>query len=236
MVRMPIRYAIYYVPAPDSALWRFGSAVLGYDAYTGEDVPHWHPPTVAAEAWHAMTTDPRLYGFHATLKAPFRLRDNTGETELVESLERFAQDQAPVDLGEWIVNPVPSGRPDRAFLAMVPVTPPAALPRLEAAIVRHFDTLRAPLTEAEIARRRPQRLSDRQRSYLDAHGYPYVLEEFRFHMTLTSAIEKAGEIGPVLAGHARSTGVSPALHLDRLGLFKQEDGGRFRVVTVATLG
>lgn len=236
MLRMPVRYAIYYVPAPDSALWRFGSAVLGYDAYTGEAVPQWHPPTVAAEDWHAMTADPRVYGFHATLKAPFRLRGNTGETELVERVERFARDHAPVDLGEWIVTPVPSGRPGRAFLAMVPATPPAALARLEAAIVRHFDTLRAPLTEAEIARRMPERLSDRQRSYLDAHGYPYVLEEFRFHMTFTSAIEKAGEIGPMVSGYALLAGVSPALYLDRLGLFKQEDGGRFRVVTVATLG
>ena len=29
------RYAVYFVPAADSDLYRFGSAVLQYDGYTG---------------------------------------------------------------------------------------------------------------------------------------------------------------------------------------------------------
>jgi hypothetical protein len=233
---MPTRYAVYYVPAPDTALWHFGSAVLGHDAYTSEAVPQWHPEDIAAETWHEMTADPRLYGFHATLKAPFRLAEDHGEAQLIESLERFAASHAPVALGEWIVKPIPSSRPGNAFLAMVPALPPPDLARLESAVVRHFDALRAPLTEAEIARRNPARLSGRQRTYLDAHGYPYVLEEFRFHMTLTGAIAKAAEIGVVLAERAKSVGVAPLLHLDRLGLFKQEEGRRFQVLKVAMLG
>ncbi|WP_413988777.1 DUF1045 domain-containing protein [Labrys okinawensis] len=233
---MPTRYAVYYVPAPESALWRFGSEVLGYDAYTGEAVPQWQPLGVSADRWHAMTADPRLYGFHATLKAPFRLREDSDEAQLVRSLEQFAEGHAPVDLAKWIVTPIPSSRPDNAFLALVPAAPPVELARLEEAVVRHFDALRAPLTEAEVAKRNPARLSERQRAYLAAHGYPYVLAEFRFHMTLTGAIEKAGEFGPLLAEHARNNGVGPDLRLDRLGLFKQEAGGRFRVVKVAPLG
>lgn len=233
---MPTRYAIYYVPAPESALWRFGSEVLGYDAYTGEAVLQWHPDGISAETWHAMTADPRLYGYHATLKAPFRLKESSEEVQLVSSLGQFAAGQAPVDLGKWIVKPIPSSRPDNAFLALVPAAPPVELARLEEAVVRHFDALRAPLTEAEVAKRNPTRLSERQRAYLDAHGYPYVLEEFRFHMTLSGAIESAGELGPLLSERARDTGVGPDLRLDRLGLFKQEDGGRFRVVKVELLG
>jgi 2'-5' RNA ligase len=233
---MPTRYAIYYVPAPESALWRFGSEVLGYDAYTCEAVAQWHPHGVSAKSWHAMTADPRLYGYHATLKAPFRLKEGSEEAQLVGSLEQFAARQTPVDLGKWIVKPIPSARPDNAFLALVPAAPPVELARLEEAVVKHFDALRAPLTEAEVAKRNPTRLSERQRAYLDTHGYPYVLEEFRFHMTLSGAIEKAGEIGPLLAEHARDTGVGPDLRLDRLGLFKQEEGGRFRVVKVELLG
>ena len=30
------RYALYYAPAPDTPLWRFGSELIGYDAATGK--------------------------------------------------------------------------------------------------------------------------------------------------------------------------------------------------------
>ncbi|CAM5763701.1 phosphonate metabolism protein [Labrys miyagiensis] len=233
---MPTRYAVYYVPAPDSALWRFGSEVLGYDAYTGETVPQWRPDDITAEDWHAMTADPRLYGYHATLKAPFRLNGGGDETRLAKSLEDFAAAHRPVDLGEWIVKAIASSRPDSAFLALVPAAPPEGLASLEGAVVRHFDALRAPLTQAEVAKRNPARLSERQRAYLDAHGYPYVLEEFRFHMTLTGPITKSGEVGSLLAERAKALNVAPRLNLDRLGLFRQEDGGRFRVLSIAMLG
>ena len=33
-------------------------------------------------------------------------------------------------------------------------------------------------------------LTSRQQTYLDLWGYPYVLEEFRFHMTLTDTLPK----------------------------------------------
>ncbi len=232
---MTTRYAIYYVPAADTALWRFGSEVLGYDAFTGQDVPQWHPPGITAADWHAMTADPRLYGFHATLKAPFRLADDVGEGSLVASLRAFAGDHAAVDLGAWAIRPIPSSKQGRAFLAMVPAVSPGALAGLEGRIVEYFDRYRAPLTSAEIARRNPDRLSERQRTYLHAHGYPYVREEFRFHMTLSGAVENAAAIGERLDARARAQDLAPRLHLDRLGLFKQEDGGRFRVLEVAML-
>lgn len=232
---MATRYAIYHVPAADTALWRFGSEVLGYDAFTGRDVPQWHPALTPASAWHEMTADPRLYGFHATLKAPFRAAEDVDEVALASDLVAFAKAHRPVDLGAWVIRPIPSSRDGRAFLAMVPAEPPAELAVLEASIVRHFDRLRAPLTPAEIARRNPDRLSERQRSYLHAHGYPHVLEEFRFHMTLSGAIENAAAIGECLDARAKELEVARHLRIDRLGLFRQEDGGRFQVIEVATL-
>jgi hypothetical protein len=33
------RYAIYFIPSAESGLYRFGRAALGYDCYTGEEVP-----------------------------------------------------------------------------------------------------------------------------------------------------------------------------------------------------
>ena len=67
------RYAIYYVPAPDSDLDRFGAQLLGYDAFSGEDLPLPDGILPAAPDWHDLTSDPRKYGFHATLKAPMSL-------------------------------------------------------------------------------------------------------------------------------------------------------------------
>ena len=67
------RYAIYYAPAPDSDLDRFGAQLLGYDAFSGEDLPFPDGILQAAPDWHELTRDPRKYGFHATLKAPLSL-------------------------------------------------------------------------------------------------------------------------------------------------------------------
>ena len=67
------RYAIYYAPAPGSGLDRFGAALLGYDAFTGKDLPFPEDILQAAPDWRGLTGDPRKYGFHATLKAPLSL-------------------------------------------------------------------------------------------------------------------------------------------------------------------
>ena len=47
------------------------------------------------------------------------------------------------------------------------------------------DTFRTPANEAELQRRRAANLTPRQEFLLMRWGYPYVLDEFRFHMTLT---------------------------------------------------
>jgi hypothetical protein len=57
-------------------------------------------------------------------------------------------------------------------------------------VVTGLDAFRAPLTGAEFARRRPDALTPRQRELLKAWGYPYVLAEFRFHLTLTDRIPR----------------------------------------------
>src|SRR5690606_40888728 len=79
------------------------------------------------------------------------------------------------------------------FLALIPSSPSPELADLAADCVRDFDPLRAPLTKADLARRHAVPLSARQEELLAAWGYPYVLEEFRPHFTLTGAIDDAGE-------------------------------------------
>src|SRR5438445_13470887 len=84
------RYAVYFIPAADSELYRFGSAVPQYDCYTGAAVL---PPAELrdqAEEWRKTTEEPRRYGFHATLKAPLYLAPTCREAQLVSAFQSFA--------------------------------------------------------------------------------------------------------------------------------------------------
>src|SRR5262249_2220033 len=78
-----------------------------------------------------------------------------------------------------------------------------------------------PLTDADRARRNPARLTPRQRDYLERWGYPYVMEEFRFHMTLTGRLE-ANRASPLdmLREGFRDIGIG-RLSVDRIALFRQ---------------
>jgi putative phosphonate metabolism protein len=221
------RYAIYFVPAAGSDLHRFGSSVLGYDCYTGADLP---PPAdldIDEPAWRALTEEPRRYGFHATLKAPFRLAPSRREDELIDAVLAFAR--RPPEIAQI----TPEVRLLGAFTAIVPRGPVAGLAALAAACTTAFDHFRAPLSDEERARRNPSRLSERQVSNLDRWGYPYVFDDFRFHMTLTGPlpIERREDVPKRLRrSFARAWGERP-IPIDRIGLFKQDHAdARFRVL------
>src|ERR1700709_606024 len=79
------RYAIYYAPAPGTDLDRFGAHLLGYDAYSGNDLPFPGELPGLPPDWRDLTKDPRQYGFHATLKPPLSLADDRTEARLVSA-------------------------------------------------------------------------------------------------------------------------------------------------------
>lgn len=223
---MAPRYAVYLAPPPASALWRFGSAVLGYDAQTGEEVA---PPVLAGfdrESWHRLTGEPRRYGFHGTLKAPFRLAAGMREADLVTAIAAACAAERAFLL------PALEVRALGAFIALMAPAPPQALDALAERMVLGLDALRAPLTDAERAKRRPERLTDRQRAYLDAYGYPYVREEFRFHMTLTGPLagDDLARAHAALAGAYVASGARAALPVAEVGLYVQAGpAARFRL-------
>jgi len=227
------RYAVYVAPPSDGALRRFGSAVLGYDAETG-DAPA--APDIAgfdAEAWQQATAEPRRYGFHGTLKAPFRLADGVAEDDLAQLMARCAAGHHAFEMPPLEVRAI------GPFVALVPAVPAPKLEDLARSAVLELDGLRAPLSAAEIARRRPERLSARQIGYLEAYGYPYVLDEFRFHMTLTGPLpelERGHALNALAAAFAASGADVPALVTD-LALYVQEPGApRFRLLRRFPLG
>jgi putative phosphonate metabolism protein len=217
------RYAIYYAPESGSALDRFGARLLGYDAYHGEKLPF---PDGIVPDWQELTEDPRKYGFHATLKAPISLADGKTETELLAACASFAGASRPIP----IISPVVSAISD--FIAIVPAERSAQLESLAADCVRAFDSFRTPLTAEDRARRNPSKLTPRQCDYLDRWGYPYVMEEFRFHMTLTGRLQPERREVIVAMLRERFAALEIAsLAIDRIALFRQDSASaRFGII------
>ncbi len=94
------RYALYLTPPPDSDLWRFGCSVIGRDALTGASCEGFSLEGYSRDSWRNMTRDPRRYGFHATLKAPFPLRLDLGLADLYDFVAEFVRKHSPFDAGE----------------------------------------------------------------------------------------------------------------------------------------
>lgn len=204
------RYAIYYAPPP-GPLARFGAEWLGWDPETGTRLAR--PAAV-----DAVVAAPRKYGLHGTLMAPFR--PNCSRADLEVAVDDLARRLHPVWPGN--LNVTRLGQ----FLALVPRGDQTELRDMAAQIVTFLDPFRAPLTEAEVARRKPEQLPPQQRDLLDRWGYPYVMEEFRFHITLTGPCGMAPEeiepqINPVLPD---------PFGIEEICLFGEDDDGYFHLL------
>ena len=226
------RYALYYAPAVESRLWRFGSAVLGYDAITGADLPFATPDGCDAAAWPRLTEDPRHYGFHATLKAPFELAPGRSEAQLRAFTHNYAASLEPVALKGLSVTALGS------FIALTPSDESPALQRFAFALVQAFEPFRAALGETDMARRLKSPLTPAHRAYLEAYGYPYVGDAFRFHMTLTGSLPQ-DMVAPVrlalVRAYAQAVPGGPVA-IDRIALFRQDTReSRFRLLDSVSL-
>jgi putative phosphonate metabolism protein len=214
------RFALYWAPDLTDPLHAAGSAWLGRDAETGAAL---RQPTLPGIDLFEITRDARRYGLHATLKAPFRLA--TSWDALAEATAALAARIAPFDLPPLAVTDLDG------FLALTEQSPCPPLQALADQAVAELEPHRAPLTEADYAARRPDRLTAAQRGNLDRWGYPYVFGTFFFHVTLTrrlSAEEQA------LVRPAAEAALGPAARMPRrvssVCLFSQaEPGGPFRI-------
>lgn len=211
----PYRVAVYYAPAADDPLWHLGSAWLGRDAESGAPLARPDLPGLAAA-----TAEPRRYGLHATLKAPFIPRH--GLEAFMRDAEAFAANRKPFPLPRLAVTWLDG------FLALCPAAPSAALQSLADDCVRVFDGHR--LAEDEAAqRRRGAGRPPRQRENIARWGYPLVFGDFHFHMTLT------GRLGDDVYREAAEAYFAPALarprQLGALAIFiEPEKDAPFRLV------
>jgi len=216
------RYAIYYAP-PATADWsRFAASWLGWDMETGAELPH---PDIAGLDVAEITAVPRKYGLHATMKPPMRLAKGQTQAALEDACAALAERQQPVTLDGLQLARL--GR----FLALRPVGDETALNALASACVRDLDPFRAPAPEAELARRRAAGLSAEQDENLSRWGYPYVLGQFRFHITLTGKLPKPQLplVEDALASHLLPLLPEP-FEIRDLALMGEAEDGQFHLI------
>lgn len=218
---MSARYAIYFAPAKGTPWWDFGAHWLGRDEHDNTALPQPLLEGISPTELARITQAPGRYGFHATLKAPFRLAVGHDEAGLITGLRSLAQTLTPVELGPLRVATLGN------FVALIPHTAPVGLQLLAETCVTGLDHFRAPLLEADLRRRHAEQLDERETELLARHGYPYVMERFRLHLSLTGPVdaEVAQRVSQAVSADIASLNADVPLSLDRLCLFAERSPG-----------
>lgn len=221
------RYGVYVVP--EGGFYQAGAAWLGWDSLRGRRVGHPRVDGLPGPA-EDLTATPRKYGFHGTIKPPFRLAEGADAAALEAGLRAFCASNSPVEV------PALAVRRLGGFIAVVPVEPCPALAELAGAAVAALDRFRDAPTAEEIARRRGTGLSPRQDALLLQWGYPYVMVEFRFHLTLTEKLDRdaAEQARAALTRHFAPILPKP-FRIDSLCLMGEDTDGLFHLVHRYTL-
>ena len=171
-----------------------------------------------------ITMTPMKYGFHGTLKPPFRLAEGQTAEQLRLAVAEVAAALSPTTC-ERIALTTLGG-----FLALTPQGDASGLRRVADACVRDLDTFRAPATEPELTRRRAAGLSAQQEALLTQWGYPYVMKEFRFHLTLSGRLPAADILhwSAVVDQHLPS--LDKPFPIDQIALCGERSDGRFELI------
>jgi putative phosphonate metabolism protein len=218
---MTQRYAIYFAPAKATPWWTLGAHWLGRDEFADTALPAPEFLHMAEQERLTITAEPRRYGFHATLKAPFRLVEGQSLSELMDRIRSLAGQLKALPLGPLQAQSL--GK----FVALVPTQPNPDLQDLAAQCVVALDDLRAPLSAEDLARRQVARLDARELELLGCYGYPYVLERFRFHFSLSGPVDFYSQQRTLqaVAAHVSHLNAAAPLVLDRLCVFEEASPG-----------
>ena len=205
------RVALYYAPPASSAWWRDGCEWLGRDPENGREI---------ATAAHDVTHAPRRYGWHATLVAPFHMAPGI---ELADVLACALAWASAVQRFEMPVKAAELGR----FVALRPTeaSDEATLRTLAASALQALSALRAMPTRESIERRIAEGMSARQIELLRAWGYPYVFDEYRFHMTLSDSLDDANTRASIVSEWMRRIDMLGPLPMHGAALFIEPEPG-----------
>jgi hypothetical protein len=219
------RYAIFYTPT--GPLADFGAQWLGWDSAHGRPVVQ---PEIAGIDVPTITQTARKYGLHGTLKAPFKLAEGCDLAQLQDVATTFATGQPAFEIGALTL------RHDSGFVALRPRSQQIGLRDFAAVAVKAFDGFRAALTDVDIARRREANLTARQDQQMLDWGYPFIFDDFHFHLTLSGFME-AGEAAQVIdALSPRLESIVPTpFVIDGITLMGQDDRGMFHQIHRYTL-
>lgn len=226
------RYALYFSPRPGAFVAQRMSTWLGVDTETGGIVCRSEFPDMTGDDVDRITSSPRYYGAHATLKAPFVLRENARENDLFDAVEALAFDLRPISLGQLEIAGIGH------FLALVCPVQRADVNTLARRAVIDLDHLCAPLRQSELERRMALGLSKHQEDLLKRWGYPYIFDEYRFHITLTGLLED-GELDKValtLRDHFTPEASRYVVIKDICVFGDPGDGAPFKLITRFPLG
>lgn len=223
----PYRCAIYFAPQPDSPWGQAGSQWLGRCTHTGQSQSMPVIGGVPVDLQRACTAEPRRYGWHATLKAPFVLQPGQDLASVVSWLQLLASGFKAFTLPTLQVGMLGN------FLALQPEQDCPPLQSVADACVTRLQHLALPLGELELARRRLAPLTHEQDQLLVQWGYPWVLQQLRFHFSLTGSLDglKPASREAMQAAALAHFGSLPKCQFDRLSLFVEpEKGANFKLI------
>jgi hypothetical protein len=221
ILKKPYRYAIYLAPRPNSDWWHAGSEWLGRCAARDQAMAQSCPPSIAPEKFTHLTAHPRRYGWHATMKAPFVLREGADFNQLKDELALVCEQFHRFELPKLQVTRLDD------FLALTPLGDTTEISRVERACVTQLHGLAAPLPPDELLRRRSAGLSLAKDAMLLKWGYPHVLDYFRFHISLTGPLRDCSELQIQSLIHFASEkfNVLPPCQFESLAIFVEPERG-----------
>lgn len=216
-----MRFAIYYAPSSSSLLWSLGRQWLSHNGPAEKGIIPNSFSCFTAARLAEITDSPRHYGLHGTLKAPFRLAKHRDEEELHSCLNSFVRQHKP------FVTPPLCLRLLNDFFCLCPERRSIEIDTLAAECVQVFDEFRAPLNQIELDRRKADALTEDEKHNLFTWGYPYVMEQFRFHITLTDRIddEHERELLQTCLGDFFAPVLGEPLTVDGISLFVEPSPG-----------
>jgi alpha-D-ribose 1-methylphosphonate 5-triphosphate synthase subunit PhnG len=210
----PYRYAVYYVPDQDSDLYRLGSSLLGYSLREGKELPMAALPGAGAPGEYSKKAS--VYGFHSTVIAPFRTQ--RGKEGIASAIALALSKHAPFRLAPLRLRLL------NGFPALCAEGPMDGFQALEKSLLEALYPLFLPPDPESLGRR--GELNPKQLGYFWKWGYPFVLDEHRFHMTLGDPNSSDGYIGALKNYFPASS--TDALVFGKVTLCAQESpGSRF---------